>query len=269
MTSDKVNTMMIVTRILAGALLAVTIVTLARRARALSSGGAVAAAVMGTVAVAAGWSWAALLITYFVISSAISRLGRRQKLDRTAGVVGKAGPRDARQVFANGLPFLVGAVATAIGGAQWPWMAIAAGSLAASAADTWATEIGTLVGHTPRSILTLQPVRIGESGGMTLAGTVASVGGSLFVAGTTLVCGWPHGLFLPVFAGGIVGSIVDSLAGATAQRRSWCDACGQRTEMRVHTCGTATRHTGGLSWLENDGVNLLATVTGALTAVVL
>jgi uncharacterized membrane protein len=36
--------------------------------------------------------------------------------------------------------------------------------------------------------------------------------------------------------------------------------------MRIHDCGTTTRQTGGIAWLENDGVNLVATTTGALVA---
>ena len=262
--------MMFIARILVGALAAFAIGALAYRARSLTASGAVAASVIGTVAVAAGWSWAALLITYFSASAALSRLGERRKAQRIVGTVSKSGPRDGWQVLANGGPFLLGAVAaTASASPALTWMAVAAGSLAASAADTWATEVGTLVGQTPRSIVSGRSLAIGESGGITLAGSVASIGGAVFVALVAVVSGWPRELVGPVILGGIVGSGADSVAGALLQRRSWCDACGSITEMRTHTCGTITRQTGGVSWLENDGVNLIATTVGALVAVAL
>src|SRR3954466_3649333 len=134
-------------RVLIGAVAALAIAFAARRAHSLSTSGAIAAAIVGTAAVAAGWSWGVLLIAYFVSSSLLSRLGRRRKLIQTAGMIEKGGPRDAFQVLSNGLAFTVLALV-------WTFhhdtvsaiKCAAAASLAASAADTWATEIGTWVG---------------------------------------------------------------------------------------------------------------------------
>jgi uncharacterized protein (TIGR00297 family) len=254
-------------RIAVGCAGAVTIALLAHRARSLSASGAVAAVIAGTAAAAAGWHWAVLLITYFVSAAALSRVGRRRKLDLAGSMVAKAGPRDAAQVTSNGLPFVVAALVVACTGDASPaWMAVGAGSLAASAADTWATEVGTLVGRTPRSVLTGRQLVVGQSGGVTLPGTIASIAGAMFIAGCALLLGWPANLAVPILAGGIAGSLADSLAGALVQRRSWCDACEEATEMRVHTCGGTTRRIGGLAFIENDAVNLLATVIGALVA---
>jgi uncharacterized membrane protein len=41
------------------------------------------------------------------------------------------------------------------------------------------------------------------------------------------------------------------------------------TERTVHTCGDVTQRIGGIPWLDNDGVNLLAGVTGAAVALML
>ena len=142
-------------------------------------------------------------------------------------------------------------------------MAIAAGGLAASAADTWATEIGTMVGQTPRSILDGRRLMVGQSGGVTLAGTVGAVAGSSFVAAVVAGAEWPRGLWLPVAAGGIAGALADSVIGATVQQRRWCDACEKPTEMQIHRCGAASRQVGGARFIENDGVNLMATAVGA------
>ena len=257
-------------RIILGAIAAVTIAVVAWKARSLSGSGAIAAVVTGTVATAAGWSWAILLVLSFVSSTLLSRLGRRRKFDRTAGMVDKPGARDAWQVLSNGLAFTLAAIAAI----AWPLhlslvQAAAAGSLAASAADTWATEIGTLVGQKPRSVIGARRLEIGQSGGVTWAGSLASLAGALFVGVGALAVGWRPRMVAGVVVGGLVGSLVDSVLGALAQSRSWCDACGAPTEMRVHTCGSKTRHAGGLPFLGNDLVNFLATVAGALTAAIM
>jgi uncharacterized protein (TIGR00297 family) len=255
-------------RALIGVLVAAGIGGIAWRTRSLSRSGALAAIVAGTVAAAAGWSWAMLLIGYFVSSTLLSRLGRATKREHSAGMVEKPGARDAWQVLSNGLPFMIAAAChVAAGSSSMLWMAAAAGSLAASAADTWATEIGTLVGQQPRSIVTMRRLAVGQSGGVTAAGSVASLAGAAFVATIAAALQWPATLLIPVFLGGVAGSIGDSLAGALLQRRSWCDACGSVTEMRVHDCGSTTRPAGGLPFVGNDLVNLLATVIGALVAV--
>jgi uncharacterized protein (TIGR00297 family) len=254
-------------RILVGGLVALCIALIARRARSLSAGGALAAVCIGTIAAAAGVEWAVLLIVYFAASTALSRLGRAEKERRTAAVVEKGGERDARQVFANGLVFTI----ASIGGVLQPdslWWALGAGALAASAADTWATEIGTLYGGVPRSILTGRPLTPGTSGGVSLAGTAASIAGALFIAvvawaGIGIGSAFP---FWSVTIGGIVGSIVDSLAGATLQSRRWCADCRCETERRVHDCGATTVARHGLTWLDNDAVNFLSTLVGGLLA---
>jgi len=242
----------------------------ANRARSLTNGGAVAAAIIGTAAVAAGWDWATVLILYFVSSSVLSRMGRERKLQQTSGVIEKPGPRDMQQVLANGFVFLFASSAAAFDlGPRDIWLAIGAGSLAASAADTWATEIGTLVGQTPRSVLGGRPLRIGESGGITVAGSLASVAGALFVAAVLVVAGVSALLAAAVVVGGIVGSLADSFIGATIQQRRWCDACEKPTEMFIHKCGAVTRQVGGVTFIENDAVNLMANSIGAGVAALL
>jgi uncharacterized protein (TIGR00297 family) len=256
-------------RLMIGALAAAVVAFASFRARALTRTGAGAAAIIGTVAVAAGWDWAALLIAYFASTSLMSRIGARRKHARLVGFVAKTGARDATQVMANGFPFLICAVLAILtpSGNVFVWAAAGAASLAASAADTWATEIGTLVGKVPRSILTFRRMSVGESGGVTLAGWLAVLGGaSLIGIIAAMLMGLKISECVFIVLGGIVGACVDSIVGASLQRRSWCDACGRATEMRIHICGTRTRHVGGLAWLENDGVNLVATATGALAS---
>src|SRR2546423_1276339 len=85
------------TRAIAGGLLAVVATFVARRARTLSMSGALTSAVVGALAIAAGWSWGFLLLSVFVSASALSKLGERKKAKLVSPVVQKGDERDAGQ----------------------------------------------------------------------------------------------------------------------------------------------------------------------------
>jgi len=256
------------THALLGLFAAATIAFAARAARSLTTSGATAATVIGTLAVTAGWNWGALLILYFVSSTVLSRLGRVEKEARTSSVVAKGGQRDAIQVLANGGVFAMAALVMLVV-PDVRWAALGAGSLAAAAADTWGTEVGTLYGGVPRSILTWRPVPAGTSGGISLIGTLAALAGATFVAILTRALGWTPRVANVVVLGGIVGAMIDSVIGATIQARRWCDACERETERETHDCGAETRRLRGLSWLDNDVVNFLSNAAGGILAALL
>jgi len=239
----------------------------ARQMRALSTNGAFAGAVVGTIALAAGWSWGILLVAHFIAASALSKLGETRKAKRIGAVVEKGDRRDAKQVLANGGVYALAAIAYMISHTH-AWYAVGIGALAASAADTWATEIGTLFGRNPRSIVSGQRVPAGTSGGVSLIGTTASLGGALFIASGAAIAGWPVP-FTAVALGGLAGAMADSLLGATLQTRLWCDVCAKPTERPVHTCGNRTRRTGGLRGFDNDAVNAVSSGVGALVTLLL
>lgn len=253
------------TRLLLGVAVAAAIAFAARRARSLSSGGAAAAVVVGVACVAAGWAWGGLLIAFFVASTALSRYRAAQKEARTGGVVAKGGERDAVQVLANGGLFALAAVGSLVHPSPL-WLAAGGGALAAATADTWGTEIGTLAGRPPRSILDGHLVPPGTSGGVTSVGTIGSLAGAAFVALLAWLAAREAPTALAILAGGFGGAVADSLLGATLQARRWCDRCDMGTERDVHDCGAPTRAAGGVRWLGNDAVNALSGVAGAILA---
>ena len=257
-----------IVRAFAGLLLAASVSVFARKARSLTTGGAIAATFVGTVAVAAGWNWGALLILYFVSSTLLSRSGRALKEQRTASIVAKGGERDFIQVLANGATFTGAAVAMIVR-PDVRWIALGAGSLAAAAADTRAPEIGTLYGGEPRSIVTWRRLPTGTSGGVSAIGTLAVVSGAMFIAVLAKLFGATPAVARHVALGGVVGALIDSLLGATIQARRRCVVCERETERTTHDCGAETRHLRGSAWLDKDMVNFLSSAAGGLLAALL
>jgi len=241
---------------------------------ALSGSGVVGALITGTLIFGlGGWEWGALLIVFFVSSSALSFYRSRDKRE-LAEKFAKGHRRDLGQALANGGLAALLAVLFLI----WPHplcFFACAGAMAAVNGDTWATELGVLSAIPPRLITTGRRVEVGASGGVTWLGTWASLGGALIiglVGGLWLLVlgqGWAAAgaLLLAATAGGLVGSLVDSLLGATVQAIYWCDACQKETERVTHRCGTQTRLLRGYRWLGNDLVNFVASGVGALAAV--
>lgn len=246
--------------------------------RALSPDGAVAAtAVGGLVFAAGGIVWAAPLLFFFVTGSALTHLRRHEKARRSA-----------RQVLANGGVAALASLLRLAWGPGVVWDALVVGSLAAMAADTWATEVGLLARWPAREILTGKPVAPGVSGGMSVPGTLAGVAGALItawlpgaVAGGSVglaahgspfsLAGWGAGVWPAAGVAGVVGMVADSLLGAFAQARYRCDRCGLTTEHagrhRRDCPGARLVRVHGWSWLDNDGVNFLAACLGGLVAV--
>lgn len=249
-----------------GAPAALVVAGAACATRSLSNSGAVAAVVCGSLAVAAGWDWGIVLIAYFVTSSLLSRFRHEAKQRLTAGRLDKGGARDAAQVLANGGVFALASAGYVLTGTAL-WQAVGAAALAASAADTWATEIGSLARATPVSVLDWTPVQIGTSGGVTAQGFAAAFAGAAFVSVVCSLLRWSPIAVTAAMVGGVAGCLVDSMLGASVQARRWCAACAMATEQRIHRCGAPTTITGGWRWLDNDGVNALSSLGGAFIGV--
>ena len=219
-----------------GFILSLAVSLTARVLRWLTTDGAVAAVIVGALVYASGgWAHGGLLVLFVATSSVLTRwqAARKPHPEHTAG-------RNAAQVLANGAVATVLSVSGTVH--QAPWVDIAfAGAIAASTADTWATEIGLLAASPPRLLTTGQISPRGQSGAITWLGTLA---GSVGAAGTAAVASlWIHTPLFPVWAAGIAAMLIDSLLGATVEGRP--------------------------RWITNDAVNLLATAVGASLAAVL
>lgn len=160
----------------------------------------------------------AVLITVFAIAWLSTRLGYGRK--RALGMAQDARGRSAAQVLANlGAAAVLGAASNASGHHILVVAAMAA--FAEAAADTAASECGEALSDHAYLVTSLRRVKAGTDGGVSPAGTAAAILAAVvvgLVAAANHVVAWTA---LPVVAGaGVLGSLVDSLLGATLERRS-------------------------------------------------
>jgi len=216
----------------------VILAALALATRALERSGVLSGVLVALpICLGAGWRGLALLLLFVVTGTAASRW-RRRRIDPE----GVEPPRSARNVLANG------SVAAGCGLLLW-WdpstvadVALAA-ALAAATADTVGGEIGMAVGGRTWSCVGLDRVEPGTDGGVSWAGLLATGLAAVAVAGAGMTLGLLSAASAAIVAlAGTAGSLLDSLLGATLERR------GQ---------------------LDNEAVNLLSTMAAAWLAAVL
>lgn len=223
-----------------GLLINLVLAVVAWRAGSIDGSGVVAGVLLGTLIVTfldtPGFS---LLVAFFVLGTGTTRVG--WALKEAKGLAqGNRGRRGARNALANvGVPTLLAFFAVATPHGEVLRLAFVA-AVATAAADTVSSELGQLWGRRPILLTTLRPARPGANGAISLPGTVAGVGTSAIIAGLALWTGLcsPSG-FVIVLVAALGGNLLDSLLGATLENR-------------------------GL--LDNEAVNFLATLGGALLA---
>ncbi len=198
----------------------VAFAVLARTLRGVTLSGSLAGALACFLLFAGGGPWAfAALATLFAMTWATTRLGYRRKL--ALGLAERREGRNAGQVLAN---LAVPALASAFFGftSNRVWMVAVVAALAEAATDTVASEIGQYRGSSPRMITSWQRVPTGTDGAITLVGSGAGL-----AAGAVIVAVAAAGrlvpaaqLWIPLVAG-FGGMLIDSVLGATVQRRGW------------------------------------------------
>jgi uncharacterized protein (TIGR00297 family) len=209
-------------------------------ARTVNLSGAVAGFLLGTTLWAfGGWRAYVLLLAFFVLGSAATKLGYRRKAEAKLAQEG-GGRRGARHALANTSV----AVACGVFFATTPYpllFALAvAGAFATAAADTVSSEIGQLWGRRTYLVTTFRPVPRGTEGAVSLEGTAAGVAASLVVGGLGAGLGlfpWAGAAVVAVAA--FLGTTLESVLGATVERRGW---------------------------LDNEAMNFLNTLVGAVAA---
>jgi uncharacterized protein (TIGR00297 family) len=251
-------------------MLAGIIAVVSIRMRFLTPSGSLATFLLATVIYGiGGWKWTIPIFVFFIASSLLSKF-KKSKKKKYDTVFDKSDKRDEGQVAANGG---VAGIVVLLWYAMPEWTDlyyVYLSTIAAVTADTWGTEIGILGKGKPVSVISLKKVEPGTSGGVSLTGFAGGIIGSLLI----VLSAWlidPAGFTITsagiIVIAGFAGSLVDSIAGATIQAQYW-SAEGIVTE-RTHFHGTPTTLVSGLRWCDNDCVNWLCAVTGAICALAL
>ncbi|KAK7793201.1 hypothetical protein R5R35_012842 [Gryllus longicercus] len=256
--------------------------------KSLDKSGAGLGLFMGFILTLTSYSFLASLLMFFVSSSKATkfRANKKRKLEEDFR---EGGQRNWVQVLCNGgiATLLAILYLLDVGWEERPidfykdyrasWLGLGIlGSLACCNGDTWASELGAVVGGgEPFLITTRKRVPRGTNGGVTFAGLFfsviggAAVGLAYYVA--LLYCvdpdvlgaspqQWP--LIVVGALAGLFGGIVDSLLGATLQY----SGLNERTGCVVERAGRGVRHISGIQLLDNHSVNLVSSLLmGLLT----
>ena len=149
------------------------------------------------------------------------------------------------------------------------------GAISCCCGDTWASEIGSVLGLRPILITNLRPVPRGTNGGISIPGLLASGSGGLLMGIVYYITqalstyeyslesqSTPQWIVIPLgLMGGLLGSLIDSILGATLQYTGYDENKG----LIVHCPGeTGTKHISGYNILSNNGVNLVSSCLTAL-----
>ncbi len=173
--------------------------------RLLDIWGILAADIFGALAFTmAGFSsFLALLLLYIcaIIATKIGRMGRQKHETRTIeNIAGNGGPAIIFMLLGSPVGFF--------------------GAISGALADTFSSEIGINSKGKPVMITTFEQVEKGTDGAVSLLGLGAGVVGAAIIAALYYVLISPSKKMLLLFMlAGICGGIVDSVLGATLQRR--------------------------------------------------
>jgi len=249
--------------------------------------GTIIAALMGLcVGYTIGPVFLGVLIIFLTVNSLFTKMGYVKKALLGAAEP-KGGARTWRSVAANGLSATLFAV---IGAFMFKDVLLVGfmGAIAAASADTASTEVGLLSGSKPRLITNLSPVEPGVSGGVTLLGLIGGIVGAISIGVVGLLAVHaiynalplkllaPNDPFIPssslvryvisITVGGFCGGVADSVLGATIQAKYVCMVCSKATEKPIH-CGVESSLMSGVRFMDNDMVNVAATLLGAIVAI--
>jgi uncharacterized protein (TIGR00297 family) len=219
------------------ALAAFLFALLAYRVRGVSTTGAIAGAVLAfVILLSCGLPGFLVVALVFVLATISTRMGYTRK--RELGVAERRCGRNASQVLANILVATICALFSA-GAYGWrePLQLAMIAALAEAAADTVASEVGQAFSGRVYLITSFQRVAIGTDGGISVIGTAGAAAAAVLVALTGAWTELIPGHWIALAAGAaLLSTMLDSLLGATLQRRGW---------------------------LGNNGVNLLSTAAAA------
>jgi uncharacterized protein (TIGR00297 family) len=212
----------------------------------LTPAGLLHAWILGVIVwVTLGWQGYAVVVFYFLVGSAVTKIGMAEK--EAAGIAEKrSGARGPENVWGSALIATLCALGTLVVPREfYPLLALGyVASFSTKLSDTSASEIGKAYGRHTFLITTLKPAPRGTEGAVSLEGTIAGVSGSVAIAIVAHLVGLISfaGIVICIVAA-FIATNLESVIGATLQHR--------------------------FTWLTNELVNVINTLIGAISAIAL
>ncbi|ONK59439.1 uncharacterized protein A4U43_C08F6440 [Asparagus officinalis] len=255
----------------------------ALKRKSLDRSGALAGFLVMAVHFCAGFRFGFLLLVFFFSSSKLTKVGeeRKRKLEEDFR---EGGQRNWVQVLSNSAIATIMLLVLALYQEQ-QWclntkesivitglIGGIIGHYACCNGDTWSSEIGILSSGEPRLITTFKKVRKGTNGAVSNEGLLAAAAAG-FVVGLAYVAvglvsaecasdaSWRQLLVIPLAtASGLLGSLIDSLLGATVQYSGYCNVRRKVVSKKSPT----VKRISGVDILDNNAVNAVSILLTSL-----
>lgn len=195
-----------------------------------------------------GWRGYGVVMFYFLVGSAVTRIGMKQK--EAEGIAEKrGGARGPENVWGSAFAATVCAIGVAAIRLGWldpGWESLLllgyVASFSTKLADTTASEVGKAYGKRTFLITTFQPVPRGTEGAVSLEGTLAGIVGGVLISLVAYSLGMITltGVVICTIAA-FIATNLESVIGATLQSN--------------------------IDWLSNELVNVINTIIGAVVAI--
>jgi len=184
----------------------------------------------------------------------------------TASINKRNGARGVIQVLVNASAAIVALILKMLLGGE-EWVVVYAVALTECLADSLASDVGVLSKNDPIDLCRFKRIKRGLSGGVSPLGTLAALGGCIFMSLFTVIFfGFVPKYFLSILLIPMLGVTVDSVLGSLLQAKFICKVCGKLTEKPVH-CDTTCELWGGVRFITNNAVNLVSNLITAAVAV--
>jgi uncharacterized protein (TIGR00297 family) len=185
------------------------------------------------------------LIFFLVMGSLLSKLNKQNSTSKIA--------RNIQQVYANGIVPILLIIIYFITKQQLFETAYLA-AIAISLTDTISSEMGKYYKQATWDIITWQPVSIGLSGGISIAGTLAGIiAVMLYAFGAKLLYVLTIQQVGIIIVVGVGGMLIDSILGSL-----WQAKYIQHNIINEHS-GQLIK---GYKWINNDAVNIISSLIG-------
>jgi uncharacterized protein (TIGR00297 family) len=243
------------------------IIVFAEKKKALTKSGiAMAIAVDLIISIFLGNFGFIILLSFFAGGILIDKIKKKLKKNQGRNMEKRGDCRDHVQVLVNSIVATTCAVLYGIFGERLFIVAFVA-SLAEAFADTASSGLGVISGRA-YDIFHMKPCTPGLSGGMSIVGTLAAGFGSVLISLLALAFAKvsPAEAVIITLAA-FLGSVFDSMLGSLVQVKYKCIRCGMILEREEH-CGERTLHASGISFVNNDTVNLLGSAISAVLAII-